>query len=136
MKSISSLRLQHVFRQGNFVKYAWIEKNQINFQTTIMCKVFKVDRSSYYHWVKMGSIIEKVNEPLDTLIQEIFEEGRKKYGTRPIQSKLLNRYGIIISRKKLGKIMKRLNLVVKRKKKLGLPLEGIKIPQILNIIYQ
>lgn len=99
------------------MKYAWIEKHKINFQTTVMCKVFKVDRSSYYHWVKMGSIIEKIDEPLDNLIQEIFEEGRKKYGTRPIQSKLLNNYGIIISRQKLGKIMKRLNLVVKRKKK-------------------
>jgi len=82
-----------------------------------MCKVLKVDRSSYYHWVQIGSIIEKIDEPLDSLIQEIFEEGRKKYGTRPIQSKLLSSYGIIISRQKLGKIMKRLNLVVKTKKK-------------------
>ena len=82
-----------------------------------MCKVLKVDRSSYYHWVKMGSIIEKVDERLDSLIKVIFEEGRAKYGTRPIQSKLLNNYGLIISRQKLGKIMKRLNLVVKRKKK-------------------
>jgi transposase InsO family protein len=65
----------------------------------------------------MGSIIEKTDGPLDTLIQEIFEEGRNKYGTRPIQAKLLNSYGIIISRQKLGKSMKRLDLVVKRKKK-------------------
>jgi transposase InsO family protein len=65
----------------------------------------------------MGSNIEKTDEPLETLIQEIFEEGRKKYGTRPIQAKLLNSYGIIISRPKLGKIMKRLSLVVQRKKK-------------------
>jgi len=42
----------------------------------------------------MGSNIEKIDEPLETLIQEIFEEGRKKYGTRPIQAKLLNSYGI------------------------------------------
>lgn len=76
------------------MKYAWIEEHKINFQTTMMCKVLKVDRSSYYHWVKMGSNIEKIDEPLETLIQEIFEEGRKKYGTRPIQAKLLNSYGI------------------------------------------
>jgi len=82
-----------------------------------MCKVLKVDRSSYYHWVKMGSVIEKIDETLDKLIQEIFEEGRKKYGTRPIQSKLLNSYGIIISRSTIAKIMKRLNLVVRKKKK-------------------
>ena len=49
----------------------------------------------------MGSIIEKIDElTLDRLIEEIFEEERKKSGTRPIQSKLLNSYGIIISRQK------------------------------------
>ena len=82
-----------------------------------MCKILKVDRTSYYHWVKEGSVIEKIDKKLDNLIIEIFEEGRKRYGTRPIQAKLLNSYGIIISRAKLGKIMKRIGLVVKKKKK-------------------
>jgi len=99
------------------VKYAWIEKHKINFQISVMCKILKVDRASYYHWVKEGSVIEKIDKNLDKLIIKIFEEGRRKYGTRPIQSKLLHSYGIIISRQKLGKIMKRLSLVVKQKKK-------------------
>jgi len=99
------------------VKYAWIKENQINFQITMMCRLLKVDRSSYYHWVKMGCIVEKIDTSLDELIIEIFEEGRKKYGTRPIQAKLLESHGVILSRTKLGKIMKRLNLVVKVKKR-------------------
>ena len=65
----------------------------------------------------MGCVVEKEDKKLDELIVEIFIEGRKKYGARPIQSKLLNSYGIIISRQKLSKIMKRLSLVVKRKKR-------------------
>jgi hypothetical protein len=51
------------------VKYAWIEEHKMNFQTTMMCKVLKVDRSSYYHWVKMGSNIEKIDEPLNRYLK-------------------------------------------------------------------
>ncbi|CAA6804047.1 MAG: Mobile element protein [uncultured Sulfurovum sp.] len=94
-----------------------MKKNKEHYSISIMSKVLKVDRSSYYHWVKMGCVVEKIDKSLDGLITEIFEEGRRKYGTRPIQSKLCNRYGIIISRQKIGKVMKRLDLVVKGKRK-------------------
>jgi len=94
-----------------------MKKHRESFQVSVMSKVLKVDRSSYYHWVKMGCVVEKIDKSLDGLITEIFEEGRRKYGTRPIQSKLCNSYGIIISRQKIGKVMKRLDLVVKRKRK-------------------
>ena len=40
----------------------------------------------------MGSIVEKIDEELDSLIKEIFDEGHKKYGTQPIKSKLLKSY--------------------------------------------
>lgn len=94
-----------------------MKKHREIFQVSVMSKVLKVDRSSYYHWVKMGCVVEKIDKSLDGLITEIFEEGRRKYGIRPIQSKLLKSYGIIISRQKIGKVMKRLDLVVKRKRK-------------------
>ena len=110
-----------------------MKEHKESFQISVMSRILKVDRGSYYHWIKMGCVIQKINSALDKKIQEIFEKGRRKYGTRPIQSKLLKSYGIIISRQKLGKIMKRLDLVVKQKKKLGLPLEGIEIQQILII---
>ena len=94
-----------------------MKEHKESFQVSVMSRMLKVDRGSYYHWIKMGCVIQKIDTSLDKKIQEIFEEGRRKYGTRPIQSKLLKSYGIIISRQKLGKIMKRLNLVVKKKKK-------------------
>ncbi len=56
-----------------------------------MCKVLKVNRSLYYHWIKTGCIIKKVDKKLNKL-KEI--------------------YGLIISRKRISNIMKDLNLKV------------------------
>ena len=82
-----------------------------------MCKVFKVDKSSYYHWIKAGCIIRKEDTQLNTLIEAIFMQGRKNYGTRRIQGKLKELYGLLVSRKRISQIMKSLNLKVKMKRR-------------------
>ena len=82
-----------------------------------MCKVIKVNRSAYYNWVQTGCIVNKVDNQLNELIQAIFIQGRNKYGTRRIQDKLLELYGLIVSRKRISSIMKDLNLKVKMKRR-------------------
>lgn len=82
-----------------------------------MCKILKVDKSSYYHWIKSGSVVKKVDDKLNELIEIIFIQGRQTYGTRRIKDKLLQRYGLIVSRRLIGAIMKDLGLVAKTKKK-------------------
>lgn len=82
-----------------------------------MCKVLKVNRASYYHWIKAGCVIKKVDTQLNELIQAIFIQGRNNYGTRRIQDKLLELYGLIVSRKRISNIMKDLNLKVKMKRR-------------------
>jgi transposase InsO family protein len=82
-----------------------------------MSKVLKVDRSSYYHWIKAGCIIKKEDTQLNTIIEAIFIQGRKNYGTRRIQDKLKELYGLILSRKRIAGIMKDLNLKVKMKRR-------------------
>ncbi len=37
-----------------------------------MCKILKVNRASYYHWLKSGSVIKKVDTKLNELIEFIF----------------------------------------------------------------
>ena len=74
-----------------------------------MCKVIKVNRSGYYHWIKAGCIIKNVDKQLNELILAIFIKGRNNYGTRPIRDKLLELYGIIVSRRRISSIMKHLN---------------------------
>ncbi|NOQ32401.1 MAG: IS3 family transposase [Helicobacteraceae bacterium] len=101
----------------NSIKYAWIYKQQKSFSIKLMCKVIKVDKSSYYHWIQAGSIIKKVDIELNELIKSIFIQGRNTYGTRRIHDKLLELYGLIVSRQRIASIMKDLNLKVKMKRR-------------------
>jgi len=89
----------------------------MNFNVTVMCKVLKVDRSSYYHWVKGGSCVKKVDKELNELIKIIFMQGRQNYGTRRIKERLEQRYGFIVSRRRIGHIMRDLGLVAKTRKR-------------------
>jgi len=82
-----------------------------------MCKIFKVNISSYYYWIKNGSIIKKVDEKLNELIEIVFIQSKQNYGTRRIKDKLLEDYGLIVSRKRISTIMKDLNLSVKMKRR-------------------
>lgn len=82
-----------------------------------MCKVFKVDKSSYYHWVNNGCVIQEIDEKLNELIEIIFIQSRQTYGTRRIKDKLLERYGVIVSRRRIRNIMRHLGLSVKMKRR-------------------
>lgn len=82
-----------------------------------MCKVFKVDKSSYYHWIKNGCQIQKVDKQLNELIEIIFIQSRQTYGTRRIKSTLVNRYGVVVSRRRIRNILNYLGLSVKMKRR-------------------
>lgn len=99
------------------MKYAWIQKYSNEFQISVMCKVLKVDKSSYYHWVKNGSCVKKIDKKLNELIEIIFVQGRENYGTRRIKDKLEQRYGFVVSRRRIGVIMKDLGLIARTKKR-------------------
>jgi len=89
----------------------------MSFNINLMCKSLKVDKSSYYHWVRSGCIVKKVDEKLNELIEIIFMQSRQTYGTRRIKDKLLQRYGFIVSRRRIKNVMKDLNLLVKMKRR-------------------
>ena len=99
------------------MKYAWIKEHEKSFNIGLMCKICKVNRSAYYHWVKSGCIINKVDETLNRLITDIFIEHKEVYGTRRIKEVLVQQYGVIVSRRKIGKVMHSLNLTVKMKRR-------------------
>jgi len=79
-----------------------------------MCKVLKVSRSCYYRWL---SIEKQEDIELNTLIKNIFLISKATYGTRRIKQQLVKDYGLIVSRRRIGKIMKKLGLVCKNKKR-------------------
>lgn len=118
------------------MKYAWMKENQMNFPVNVMCRVLKVDRASYYHWIKNGCVVKKVDNKLNELIGVIFEQGRGNYGTRPIKKALLQRYGFIVSRRRIGAIMNDLGLKAKTKKryKINTTDSNHNLPIALNIL--
>ena len=82
-----------------------------------MCKFMNVSRSGYYEWLtNPGSNKVKEDKELGCKIKEIFEEGRRNYGTRPIK-KALHRQNITVSRKRIARLMVEANLVCKTKRK-------------------
>ena len=79
-----------------------------------MCKVLKISRSCYYRWL---SIEKQEDEKLNNLIKDIFEISKSTYGTRRIKIELQKQYGVIVSRRRIGRIMHKLGLVCKNKKR-------------------
>ena len=71
-----------------------------------MCRWLNIPRSSYYY-----QAVYPVSEAdLEDKITYIFLESKSRYGARKIK-KCLEKDGIILSRRRIRRIMKRLNLV-------------------------
>ena len=51
----------------------------MSFNINLMCKCLEVDKSSYYHWVRSGSVVTRVDEKLNELIEIIFMQSRQTH---------------------------------------------------------
>lgn len=71
-----------------------------------MCKVLQISRSSYYYEEKVRANESK----LVAQITEFFRRSRNNYGTRKIKVELKN-CGYVVSRRRIGRIMKQEGLV-------------------------
>jgi len=82
-----------------------------------MCKFMKVSRSGYYEWLtNSGCNMDKEDNELTCMITNIFQKGRSNYGVRPIK-KELSRQGIIVSRRRISRLMNEAGLICKTKHK-------------------
>lgn len=82
-----------------------------------MCNVLGVGRTSYYDWLKaQPSARQLEDQMLTSKIKTIFLNSRCTYGTRRIRKALIN-MGIAISRRRVGKLMKKANLYCKTRRK-------------------
>ncbi len=72
-----------------------------------MCSVLQLPRATYYYEVKQR---QTNDDKIVPLIQEIFRKSRNNYGTRKIKVEL-KKQGYIVSRRRIGRIMKQQGLV-------------------------
>ncbi len=82
-----------------------------------MCYCLKVSRSSYYAWRQSTPSHRALeNQGISEKIKVIFIESRQTYGTRRIK-RALERKSRIVSRRRISRLMKAMNLSCKSKKK-------------------
>jgi putative transposase len=83
-----------------------IRNNQHKYSISAMCRVLQLPRSTYYYEAQ-----EKQSEDeLVSTIIEIFRISRQNYGTRKIKRELKEK-GLDVSRRRIGRIMKKNGLV-------------------------
>ncbi len=83
-----------------------------------MCDIFGVSRSGYYDWLQRPESNHKIEDMrLSQKIKVIHSNSRGNYGTRPIKKELEEEHGDKVSRRRIGRLMRRQGLVSKSKRK-------------------
>lgn len=99
------------------MKYKFIKENQDIFSIRLMCKVFTLNKSSYYKWKnKPISTNEEKDLKISKHIKDIFDNSRETYGILRIKSDL-KKLGYSCSENRISRLMKKNNLFVKCRKK-------------------
>jgi transposase InsO family protein len=80
-----------------------------------MCRVLEVSKSGFYDWMKDPEGSRDRGKYLEEKIEEIFKESRDTYGARRIRKKLVT-LKVRVSRRRVGKIMKKLGIGPKRRR--------------------
>jgi len=102
------------------VKYAWIEtqQNSNEFNVQAMCEALEVNRNRYYaHKNAKPTLRENEDERLTKLIIKSFNESNQNYGTARIKADLRD-LGEKVSRRRIGRLMRKAGLVCKTIKKI------------------
>jgi putative transposase len=97
--------------------------------------MFKIQRSSYYAWLKRKpSIQDANNKNLDQKIKIIFNNHKKRYGYRRITNELQD-FGETCSKNRVARRMRAIGLYSKTKKKFKITTDSKhKLPVAPNIL--
>lgn len=100
------------------MKYAWITNYLEEFELKMMCQVLEIPLSSYQSWVSLNHAErEQAQQKDQKTVEDAFDQLKQNVGTRSIKGYLQNEKQLQFSRRKIGRIMAELGLVVKTKKK-------------------
>ncbi len=87
----------------------------MSYSINLMCLLIGVSRNGYYHWLKHGD--KKEDADLIAFITEIFEASFKTYGARRIKKEIEIKHGWIVSRRRIGRVMKQEGLKARSKQR-------------------
>ncbi|MEZ2015319.1 IS3 family transposase [Staphylococcus aureus] len=114
-KEVQHLKMENdIFKASSVdhgTKIEVIQKNAHQYSVSAMGNVLKILRSTYYDSIKRkDNKITKDDSNVERAVINIFNSNRKVFGTRRIKNHL-NDKGHTVSRRKIGRIMKKYNLV-------------------------
>lgn len=96
------------------MKYRAIKACKNEFDIRLMCRVLKVSRSGYYAWLtRKPSKRAKQDAVLQEKMKVIWQDSRQTYGVPRIHAEL-QAQGITIGRKRVSRLMKLMNLKVRK----------------------
>lgn len=99
------------------MRYKFIQENKCIFTVDAMCEVLNVSRGGYYDWhSRQISNMDKSNQALLEEITKIFLASKKRYGYRKIYMKL-RQEGILVSKNRVARLMRKNGLISKVKRK-------------------
>ncbi|HCY1278035.1 TPA: IS3 family transposase [Staphylococcus aureus] len=114
-KEVQHLKMENdIFKASSVdhgTKIEVIQKNAHQYSVSAMGNVLKILRSTYYDSIKRkDNKITKDDSNVECAVINIFNANRKVFATRRIKNHL-NDKGHTVSRRKIGRIMKKYNLV-------------------------
>ncbi|HDI8057855.1 TPA: IS3 family transposase [Staphylococcus aureus] len=114
-KEVQHLKMENdIFKASSVdhgTKIEVIQKNAHQYSVSAMGNVLKILRSTYYDSIKRkDNKITKDDSNVERAVINIFNANRKVFATRRIKNHL-NDKGHTVSRRKIGRIMKKYNLV-------------------------
>jgi transposase InsO family protein len=99
------------------VKFAFIAAEKAWAPVAVLCKVLEVSRSGFYAWDERGrSTRSSEDAKLTVHILAAFKAGRGAYGSPRVRDEL-RAAGILVSRKRVARIMRQLGLEGRRKRR-------------------
>ncbi|MGB5406291.1 MAG: IS3 family transposase, partial [Thiogranum sp.] len=99
------------------MKYAFIKHHQVTFTVTRMCDMMEVSCSAFYNWLKGPESARSVEDRrLSEKVKKSHEQSRETYGARRIVKDLVED-DEVISRTRVGRLMKQQDLKSKSKRK-------------------
>lgn len=124
-----------LLRQGERVKFAFIEAEKANAPIEVLCEVLGVSRSGFYaSRTRAESAHAKDDRRLRVLCTEAHERSRRNYGSVRVH-KALKKQGVFVSRKRVCRLMKLEGIAGKRRRRWTRTTESVVgSPTALNLL--
>lgn len=100
------------------MRCAWIATHLETFSLNIMCRVLSIKKSSYFSWASIDKETKEQRQHESAkLVEDAFNCLNENAGKRGIKGYLHHQKDTLFSRRRIGRIMSHLGLIVKTKKK-------------------